>query len=93
MSYGDLNEGTGPGELDSGTDVQATAPRDVKPMGSEPDIGDAREQERWILGAMTMGIRVSQARRCADDEDWGVEHGVFMATSKGSAVRGCVERG
>ncbi len=37
ISYGDLNEGTGPGEFDSGTDMQAAAPRDVKPMGSESD--------------------------------------------------------
>ena len=26
MSYGDLNGGAGPGELDSGTDATATAP-------------------------------------------------------------------
>jgi hypothetical protein len=62
MGYGDLNEGTGHGELDSGTNAGATEPRGVKPMRSEPDIGDARVQERWIPGAMTMGVCVSQAR-------------------------------
>ncbi len=62
MGYGDLNESTGPGELDIGTDSRATAPRGVKPMRSEPEIGDARVKGRWAPGAMTMGVRVRQAR-------------------------------
>jgi hypothetical protein len=62
MSYGDLNEGTGHGELDGGTNARATEPWGVKAMRSEPYIGDARMQERCIAGAMTMGVRVSQAR-------------------------------
>jgi len=61
MSYGDLNEGTGPGELDRGTDARAAAPRGVKPMRLEPDIGDARVQERCVLWAVTTGVRVTQA--------------------------------
>ena len=59
---GDLNEDAGPGELDSGTDAGATALRGVRPVRPEPYIGDARVQERWMPGAMTMGVRVSQAR-------------------------------
>jgi len=62
VGYGDLNEGTGPGELDSGTDARATAPWGVKPMRLEPDIGDARVQERGIPEAVTTGVRVSHAR-------------------------------
>jgi len=62
MGYGDLNEGTGPGELDSGTDAGATARRGVTPMRSEPDIGDAGVQEPWIPVPMTMGVRVSRVR-------------------------------
>jgi len=59
MGYGDLNEGTGPRERDSGSDAGATAPLGVKPMWSEPDIGDAGVQERGIPGPMAMGVRVS----------------------------------
>ncbi len=62
MGYGDLNEGSGLGKLDSGTDARATAPWGIKPMWLEPDIGEARVQERWIPVAMTMGVRVSHAR-------------------------------
>ena len=62
MGYGDLNEGTGPDELDNGTDAGATVPRGIEPVRSEPDIGEARVQERWIPVAMSMGVRVSQAR-------------------------------
>ena len=62
MGYGDLNEGTGPDELDSGTDAGATVPRGIEPVRSEPEIGDARVQERWIPVAMTIGVRVSHAR-------------------------------
>jgi hypothetical protein len=62
VGYGDLNGGSGPGKLDSGTDVGATALRGVKPVRSEPCIGTARVQERWMSRAMTMGVCVSQAR-------------------------------
>jgi hypothetical protein len=48
MNYGDLNGGSGPGELDGGTDAGATALRGVKAVRSEPCIGDARVQERWM---------------------------------------------
>ena len=60
--YGDLNEGSGPDELDSGTDAGATVPRRIEPVRSDPELGDARVQERWIPVAMTMGVRVSEAR-------------------------------
>lgn len=60
MGYGDLNGGTGLGKLDRGTDTRAAAPRGVKPMRSEPDIGEARVQERGIPGPMAMGVRVSE---------------------------------
>jgi len=62
VSYGDLNGGSGRGELDSGTDAGAPVPRGVRPTRLEPDIGEARVQERWIPRTMTTGIRVSQAR-------------------------------
>ncbi len=62
VGYGDLNEDAGPGELDSGTDARTTTLRGVRPVRPEPYIGDARVQERWMPGAMTMGVRVSQAR-------------------------------
>ena len=62
VGYGDLNGGSGPGELDSGTDVGATALRGIKAVRSEPCTGDARMRERWMSRAMTMGVRVSQAR-------------------------------
>ena len=48
MGYGVLNGGTGLSKLDRGTDARATAPWGVKAMWSEPDIGEARVQERWI---------------------------------------------
>ena len=48
MNYGDLNGGSGPGELDGGTDAGATALRGVKAVRSEPCIGDARVLERWM---------------------------------------------
>ncbi len=60
MSYGDLNEGTGLGKLDGGTDARATAPRCAKSMWPEPDVGDGDMQERWTLTATTIGVGVSQ---------------------------------
>ena len=62
VGYGDLNGGSGPGEFDSGTDVGATALLGVKAVQSEPCIGDARVQERWMTRAMTIGVRVNRAR-------------------------------
>ena len=62
MSYGDLNGGARPGELDSGTDAYATAPRVVRVMRLEPDNGDGVVQEREIPSDMSMGGRASQLR-------------------------------
>ena len=69
VGYGDLNVGTGLGQLDRGTDARATAPWGIELMWSEPDIGEARVQERWIQGPMTIGGRVSQVRGSADGQE------------------------
>jgi hypothetical protein len=58
MSYGDLNGGARPGQLDSGTDAYATAPGVARVMRLEPDNGDGVVQERAISVAMTMGLGV-----------------------------------
>jgi hypothetical protein len=62
MSYGDLNGGARPGQLDSGTDAYATAPGVVRVMRLEPDNGDGVVQERGKPSDMTMGGRASQLR-------------------------------
>jgi hypothetical protein len=62
MSYGDLNGGARPGELDSGTDAYATAPGVARVMKLEPDNGDGGVQERGIPSDMSMGDRASQLR-------------------------------
>ena len=62
MSYGDLNGGARPGELDSGTDAYAAAPGAVRVMRLEPDNGDGVVQERKMPSEMTMGGRASQLR-------------------------------
>jgi hypothetical protein len=62
MSYGDLNEGARPGELNSGTDAYATAPWVARVMRLEPDNGDGGVQERGIASDMTMGDRASELR-------------------------------
>ena len=62
MSYGDLNGGARPGQLDSGTDVYAAAPGVVRVMRLEPDNGDGVVQERRIPSDMSMGGRASQLR-------------------------------
>jgi len=62
MSYGDLNGGARPGELDSGTDAYAAASGAVRVMRLEPDNGDGVVQERKMPSEMTMGGRASQLR-------------------------------
>ena len=62
MSYGDLNGGARPGQLDSGTEAYATAPGVVRVMRLEPDNGDGVVQERGIASVMTMDGRASQLR-------------------------------
>jgi len=60
--YGDLNGGSRRGDLDSGTDAQATAPGLVGEMRLEPDKGSCGLHERSILSDMTTGGRVSWLR-------------------------------
>jgi hypothetical protein len=62
MSYGDLNEGARPSQLDSGTVAYATAPGVARVMRLEPDNGDGGVQERGISSDMTMDGRASQLR-------------------------------
>ena len=62
MSYGDLNGGARPGQLDSGTEAYATAPGVVRVMRLEPGNGDGGVQERGISSDMTMGGRASELR-------------------------------
>jgi hypothetical protein len=62
MSYGDLNEGARPSQLDSGPDAYAAASGAVRVMRLEPDNGDGGVQERGISSDMTMGGRASQLR-------------------------------
>jgi hypothetical protein len=62
MSYGDLNGGARPGELDSGTDAYAAALGVARVMKLEPDSGDGGVQERGIPSDMSMGDRASQLR-------------------------------
>jgi hypothetical protein len=63
MSYGDLNAGARPGELDSGTKAYAAAPGAVRVMRWEPGNGDGVVQERGIRSEMTMGGRAGQKRQ------------------------------
>ena len=62
MSYGDLNEGSGLGKLDSGTDAAAPAPLLANFGRQDPDFGGGGVQERGVCAALTMGVRVSLAR-------------------------------
>jgi hypothetical protein len=62
MSYGDLNGGARPGELDSGPDAYAAASGAVRVMRLEPGNGDGVVQERGISSDMTMDGRASQLR-------------------------------
>jgi hypothetical protein len=58
MSYGDLNEGSGLGTLDGGTNAAGPAPRLVMSGRLDPDFGGCGVQERGIAAEMGRGIRV-----------------------------------
>jgi hypothetical protein len=62
MSYGDLNGGSGLGELDGGTHAAGPAPRLAMFGRPDPDFGSCGVQERGTFAATTMGVRVSLVR-------------------------------
>ena len=70
VGYGDLNEGTGPGEFDGGTDARAMAPPDVKPMRSGPNIDGTGVQGRCIATinrSCALGVQINHSfGRCLD---------------------------
>jgi hypothetical protein len=42
-------------------------------MRLEPDIDQGGVQKRWMWAALATGVRISQVRYSADDEDRGGE--------------------
>jgi hypothetical protein len=92
MSYGDLNGGSRHWKLDGGTDAPSTAPRLAMSVRLDPDFGGCGVQERWILAAVTTGVRASLFRRSADGEDLAIEQRRLMVDSVKWAVRGYAAR-
>jgi hypothetical protein len=69
ISYGDLNADAGLGELDSGTDVMARRRRLQSRCGWSRILTSVACKKRWMWAALATGVRISQVRCSADDED------------------------
>jgi len=91
MSYGDLNGGTGPGDLNGSAprQIPGTAARPSGAAGPDIEGGDRRCRWRWV--AVTMGVRVSVVEEAPTEKiDRSVAR-MLTASSVKWAVRGCAE--